>query len=153
MIRHTSSLTRTQRERLTRCDAGVVTFVSLVSPYAADRSRARTIHAEAGLSFLEVHVATSAGCCERRDPKGLYARARRGEIMGLTGVDAPYEPPTAPDIVVGGDGDSVAVSVDRMVAAIETYEGQARRRDAESVVAAHPFVSNCVSDGPNTADG
>jgi bifunctional enzyme CysN/CysC len=138
------------------CDAGVVTFVSLVSPYAADRAQARTIHAAAGLSFLEVHVATSASQCERRDPKGLYGRARRGEIKGLTGVDAPYEPPTAPDIVVGDDGDSVAVSVDRMVAAIESCAGGtllAARGHAESLVAADAFVSNGVSNRSGIPDG
>src|SRR3954466_756077 len=82
-------------------DAGVVVLVALVSPYRADRAAAREIHAQRGLPFLEVHVATSLEECERRDPKGLYARARAGEITGLTGVDDPYEPPEAPELVVG----------------------------------------------------
>jgi bifunctional enzyme CysN/CysC len=100
------------------CDAGLVTFVSLVSPYAEDRARARSIHGAAGLVFLEVHVATSLAQCERRDPKQLYRRARRGELSGLTGVDAPYEPPAEPELTVGGDGESVARSVERILAAI-----------------------------------
>src|ERR671927_970364 len=81
-------------------DAGVVVLVALVSPYRADRDAARAVHAARGLPFVEVHVATPLEECERRDPKGLYARARAGEITGLTGVDDPYEPPTAPDLVL-----------------------------------------------------
>jgi adenylyl-sulfate kinase len=79
-------------------DAGTVAIVSLVSPYAADRDAARQIHVADDLDFLEVFVNTPVEECERRDPKGLYARARSGEISGFTGVDAPYEPPRAPEI-------------------------------------------------------
>ncbi len=96
-------------------DAGTVALVSLVSPYAADRARARAIHAEAGLPFLEVWVDTPLGECERRDPKGLYGRARRGELRGMTGIDDPYEPPAAPEVVVrpGQDGEAlVAAALD-----------------------------------------
>src|SRR3954463_13213688 len=82
-------------------DAGVVVLVALVSPYRADRAAARAVHDARGLPFLEIHVATSLEECERRDPKGLYARARAGEMTGLTGVDVPYEPPNTPDLVVG----------------------------------------------------
>ena len=79
-------------------DAGAVAVVSLVSPYAADRAIARQIAQEQGLDFIEVFVDTPPEECERRDPKGLYAKARAGEIQGFTGVDAPYEAPTAPDV-------------------------------------------------------
>ncbi|MEX1141190.1 MAG: adenylyl-sulfate kinase [Thermoleophilaceae bacterium] len=79
-------------------DAGTVALVSLVSPYAADRDRVRTLHDEAGLPFLEVHVNTPLDECERRDPKGLYAKARAGEIRGMTGIDDPYEPPPRPEL-------------------------------------------------------
>jgi bifunctional enzyme CysN/CysC len=82
-------------------DAGVVVLVALVSPYRADRDAARAVHAARGLPFLEVHVATPLEECERRDPKGLYARARAGELVGLTGVDDPYEPPVSAEVVVG----------------------------------------------------
>jgi adenylyl-sulfate kinase len=82
-------------------DAGVVVLVALVSPYRADREAARAVHAARGLPFLEVHIATPLEECERRDPKGLYARARAGEISGLTGVDDPYEPPVGAEVVVG----------------------------------------------------
>ena len=81
-------------------DAGTIAIVSLISPYAADRLTARRIHEEAGIDFVEVFVNTPLGECERRDPKGLYARAREGRIKGLTGIDAPYEPPAKPDIEV-----------------------------------------------------
>jgi adenylyl-sulfate kinase len=84
-------------------DAGVVALAALVSPYVADRDAARAVHAHRGIGFLEIHVATSLAECERRDPKGLYARARSGELTGLTGVDAPYEPPVSPDLRVVPD--------------------------------------------------
>jgi bifunctional enzyme CysN/CysC len=79
-------------------DAGTVAIVSLISPYAGDRALARRIHEEAQIDFLEVFVNTPVGECERRDPKGLYARARRGEIRGFTGIDGPYEPPLEPEL-------------------------------------------------------
>ncbi|HEX2088177.1 MAG TPA: adenylyl-sulfate kinase, partial [Solirubrobacteraceae bacterium] len=79
-------------------DAGVVAIPSLVSPYRADREAARRIHEDAGIGFLEVFVDTPLEECERRDPKGLYARARAGEIKGFTGIDDPYEAPEAPDV-------------------------------------------------------
>ena len=81
-------------------DAGVVTIVPLISPYRAGRDRARHIHAEAGLRFVEVFVDTPIEECERRDPKGLYAKARAGEITGFTGIDDPYEPPDAAELVL-----------------------------------------------------
>jgi adenylyl-sulfate kinase len=84
-------------------DAGAVALVSLVSPYRADRDLARQLHTDEGLPFVEVWVSTTAEECERRDPKGLYARARRGELKGLTGVDAPYEAPQHPELELGGD--------------------------------------------------
>jgi adenylyl-sulfate kinase len=98
-------------------DAGVVVLVALVSPYRADRAAARAVHERRGLPFLEVYVATSLEECERRDPKGLYARARAGELPGLTGVDDPYEPPAAPDVVIAG-GEPLDDAVTRVLAAL-----------------------------------
>jgi adenylyl-sulfate kinase len=98
-------------------DAGVVVLVALVSPYIADRAAARAAHDRRGLPFLEVWVATSLEECERRDPKGLYARARSGELKHLTGVDDPYEPPESPDVVVRGD-EPVEDAVARVLAAL-----------------------------------
>jgi bifunctional enzyme CysN/CysC len=87
-------------------DAGVVALVPVISPYRADRDRARGIHDDAEVPFLEVFVDTPLDVCESRDPKGLYAKARAGEITGFTGVDAPYEAPAAPDLrLTPADGD------------------------------------------------
>jgi bifunctional enzyme CysN/CysC len=92
-------------------DAGIVALVPLISPYRADRGRVRALHAEAGLPFLEVFVDTPIEVCEARDPKGLYAKARAGEISGFTGVDDPYEAPLAPDLVLRPDaGDATAMA-------------------------------------------
>jgi bifunctional enzyme CysN/CysC len=95
-------------------DAGVVALASLVSPLKSDRETARALSDAAKLPFIEVHIATSLEECEKRDPKGLYKRARRGELKGLTGVDAPYEAPDDPDLVldtVGADIDDLAAKV------------------------------------------
>jgi bifunctional enzyme CysN/CysC len=81
-------------------DAGLVVSVPVISPYRAGRDHARAIHEASGLVFLEVFVDTPLAVCETRDPKGLYRRARAGELTGLTGVDDPYEPPPAPDLVL-----------------------------------------------------
>jgi adenylyl-sulfate kinase len=98
-------------------DAGVVVLVALVSPYRADRAAARAAHERRELPFLEVHVATPLAECERRDPKGLYARARAGELPGLTGVDDPYEPPDAAEVVLSGD-EPLEVAVARVLEAL-----------------------------------
>jgi bifunctional enzyme CysN/CysC len=87
-------------------DAGTVALVSLVSPRAEDRALARSLHDAEELPFVEVHVATTLETCERRDPKGLYARARAGELRNFTGIDAPYEPPLLPEVVVGRHDES-----------------------------------------------
>ena len=90
-------------------DAGVVALVPVISPYRADRSRVRAIHEDVGLPFLEVFVDTPLSVCEERDPKGLYAKARAGEIRGFTGIDDPYEAPADPDLrLTPADGDAEA---------------------------------------------
>ena len=85
---------------LDRALEGWVAVVALVSPYRRDRGRAREAHDAHGVPFAEVYVATPLAECERRDPKGLYRRARRGEIGNLTGVNDPYEPPAQPEASV-----------------------------------------------------
>jgi bifunctional enzyme CysN/CysC len=99
-------------------DAGLIAVVSLVSPFRAGRDAARAAHAEAGLPFLEVWVDTPVEECARRDPKGLYARAREGTMTGLTGVDAPYEPPTAPELVVHGATERPEAALLRLLEAL-----------------------------------
>src|SRR5918992_3767045 len=114
----TENVRRTAEVAALLADAGVVALVALVSPYRADRAAARAVHDHRGLPFVEVHVATTLEECERRDPKGLYARARAGDLTGMTGVDDPYEPPEAPDVVVGGTGESLEAAVERVLAAL-----------------------------------
>jgi adenylyl-sulfate kinase len=97
-------------------DAGVVALVPVISPFRDGRAAARAAHEAVGLPFLEVFVDTPLEECERRDPKGLYARARRGELTGFTGIDSPYEPPVSPDLVLTpADGDPAA-QADRVLA-------------------------------------
>jgi len=79
-------------------DAGVLTLVSFISPYREDRNRARQLHADAGLPFLEIFIDTPIEVCEQRDPKGLYKKAREGQIKDFTGISAPYEPPESPEL-------------------------------------------------------
>ncbi|MDQ3738669.1 MAG: adenylyl-sulfate kinase, partial [Actinomycetota bacterium] len=90
-------------------DAGLVVLVPVISPYRVDRERARRAHEVAGLAFLEVFVDTPLELCEQRDPKGLYAKARAGELKDMTGIDAPYEAPGAPEVrITPGDIDDQA---------------------------------------------
>jgi bifunctional enzyme CysN/CysC len=96
-------------------DAGTIALVSLVSPYAADRELAATLHSSEELEFLEIFVDAPLELCEKRDPKGLYARARAGELSGLTGVGAPYERPAEPDLVLGTLEESVERGVERVM--------------------------------------
>jgi bifunctional enzyme CysN/CysC len=98
-------------------DAGTVAIVSLVSPFVADREQARALVEAQGLPFFEVWVSTPVEECERRDPKGLYARARAGELRGFTGVDGAYEAPVAPDLELGVDVDVKAAAA-RLLAAL-----------------------------------
>jgi bifunctional enzyme CysN/CysC len=104
-------------------DAGVVALASLVSPLKSDRDVARALSDAAKLPFIEVYICTSVEECEKRDPKGLYARARAGELKGLTGVDAPYEPPENADLVV----DTAGADIDDLVAKV--LEVLASKRD------------------------
>ncbi len=96
-------------------ESGTIALVSLVSPYAADREAAASLHAADQLDFIEAFVDAPLEVCEQRDPKGLYARARAGELSGLTGVGAPYEPPTHPDLVLGVHGANVEDDVERVM--------------------------------------
>ena len=99
-------------------DAGSGRHRRAVSPFAADRDGARRLHAEAGLPFVEVFVDTPLDECERRDPKGLYARQRSGSLHGLTGRDAPYEPPQAPDLRVRTTDEGAEASIGHVLDAV-----------------------------------
>ncbi len=86
---------------------GLVALAPLISPYNADRARIRARHLACGVVFLEVHVATALEECERRDVKGHYARARRGELAVFTGISDPYEAPEHADLVIDTSGRAV----------------------------------------------
>ncbi|WP_197377189.1 adenylyl-sulfate kinase [Mycolicibacterium baixiangningiae] len=103
-------------------DAGVVALASLVSPLKSDREIARTLNHAAKLPFIEVYVATPVEECEKRDPKGLYARARAGELKGLTGVDAPYEPPDDPDLVLDTTGADIPALVAQVIDLLDSRQ-------------------------------
>lgn len=81
-------------------DTGVIALTSFISPYRADRDAARALHEQAGMTFIEVHVDCPLEEAERRDPKGLYKKARSGEIKNFTGISDPYEAPENPDLVL-----------------------------------------------------
>jgi adenylylsulfate kinase len=81
-------------------DSGAVALTSFISPYAKDRDLVRELHARDGMEFMEVYCDTPIDVCEQRDPKGLYKKARAGEIKGFTGIDDPYEAPAKPELVL-----------------------------------------------------
>ena len=81
-------------------DSGTVTLSSFISPYLVDRDACRELHDAAGLKFIEVYVDTPLDVCEQRDPKGLYKKARAGEIKGFTGIDDPYEEPAKAELTL-----------------------------------------------------
>src|SRR6195256_5214211 len=81
-------------------DCGVITMTSFISPYRKDRDRVRTLHVEGGLPFIEVFVNTPIATCETRDPKGLYKKARAGQLKNFTGIDDPYEEPLKPELTI-----------------------------------------------------
>jgi len=95
-------------------DAGFICISAFISPYRADRDRARSA---ARQGFHEVYVMADVATCEKRDPKGLYERARRGEIPDFTGVSAPYEVPEAPELII----DTISLSVEESVRQMLDY--------------------------------
>jgi bifunctional enzyme CysN/CysC len=102
-------------------DAGVVALVPVISPYRAARADARALHEAAGLAFFEVFVDAPLDVCEARDPKGLYAKARAGDIEGFTGVDDPYEPPEAPELVIASGETGIDEGASSVLALLDTW--------------------------------
>lgn len=94
-------------------EAGISAVVALVSPSREDRAMARQLVGAA--KFVEVHIATPPDVCEQRDPKGMYAAARRGAIANFTGVSAPYEAPEFPDLAIDTSTTELSVAVDRLL--------------------------------------
>jgi adenylyl-sulfate kinase len=101
---------------------GVTVLVSAISPYRAVRDEVRSSIG----AFVEVYVNAPVGVCEARDPKGLYRQARTGELSGFTGVDDPYEPPLHPEIECRTDRETVAESVEKIMAYLEARGADTR---------------------------
>ncbi|WP_071459172.1 adenylyl-sulfate kinase [Bacillus massilinigeriensis] len=97
-------------------DAGIITITSFISPYIADRETVRELIKE---KFIEIYVKCSVNECERRDPKGLYKKARNGEIKGFTGIDAPYEEPMTAELIVETDRSTVKECVEKILSYLE----------------------------------
>lgn len=97
---------------------GGIAVASLISPYRETRGRARAMIGE----FVEVFVDAPLEVCESRDVKGLYARARAGEIADFTGIDDPYEPPEKPEVHIRTDSESVEESVDTIITTLRSLE-------------------------------
>ena len=105
-------------------DTGVVVLSSFVSPYREDRNEVRKLHDEAGMDFIEIFVDCSLEAAESRDPKGLYKKARAGEIKNFTGIDDPYEAPEKPEIHLQGEGFSAQELADQVVAVLLEVAGR-----------------------------
>lgn len=99
-------------------DAGILCLNSFISPYIADREIVRQLHDEGSLAFIEVFVDVSLDEAEKRDPKGLYKKARAGEIKNFTGIDDPYEAPVNPEIHLHTDNMTLDEEVDLIMAAL-----------------------------------
>lgn len=99
-------------------DSGVIVLNSFISPYLADRDGVRALHEAAGIAFIEVFVDCSLNEAEKRDPKGLYKKARAGEIKNFTGIDDPYEAPLKPEIHLHTDKSSLEEEVEIMLAVL-----------------------------------
>jgi adenylylsulfate kinase len=101
-------------------DAGLITMTSFISPYRKDRDLVRELHAKGGLPFIEIHVNTPIATCEQRDPKGLYKKARAGELKGFTGIDDPYEEPLRPEFTLDMTGTSPQEATARLLEYLQT---------------------------------
>ncbi|MEB7825504.1 adenylyl-sulfate kinase [Staphylococcus chromogenes] len=101
-------------------DAGLIALTAFISPYKADRDRAREI-VEDG-EFIEIYTKASVEACEKRDPKGLYQKARKGEIPEFTGISAPYEAPEQPEIVIDTEETSIEEAVLQIINYLETHD-------------------------------
>ena len=99
-------------------DAGVIAITCFISPYRRDRDAARALHPNGG--FVEIFVDCPIELCEQRDPKGLYKKARAGELKGFTGIDDPYEPPLKPELVLDAGTKSAGDLADEVIAYLDS---------------------------------
>ncbi|MCH9691784.1 MAG: adenylyl-sulfate kinase [Gammaproteobacteria bacterium] len=100
-------------------DAGAIVLSSFISPYVSDRDLVRKLHTDSDLPFLEVFVDCPLTEAETRDPKGLYKKARAGEIRGFTGIDAPYEAPITAELHLRTDQLTIQQEVDMLITALQ----------------------------------
>ncbi|KAJ1644345.1 Adenylyl-sulfate kinase [Coemansia erecta] len=103
-------------------DSSAIAITSFISPYRSDRESARKLHSEAGLPFVEVFADVPVSVAESRDPKGLYKKARAGEIREFTGISAPYEAPENPEIHIRTDQKTIAEAVEQIVSFLSKNE-------------------------------
>ena len=100
-------------------DSGAITVTAFISPYKQDRDNVRQLFEEQ--EFIEVYTECSIETCEQRDPKGLYKKARTGEIPEFTGISAPYEPPEEPEIIINTEDNSVESSVNQILSYLKEH--------------------------------
>jgi adenylylsulfate kinase len=100
-------------------DTGIITMTSFISPYRKDRDNVRALHDQGKLLFIEVHVNTPISTCEQRDPKGLYKKARAGQLKNFTGIDDPYEPPAKPELTLDATNVSPQEATVRLLSYLE----------------------------------
>lgn len=101
-------------------DTGVIALSSFISPYSSDRDQVRALHEAAGMDFIEVFVDCSLEAAESRDPKGLYKKARAGEIKNFTGIDDPYEAPPKPEVHLHSDKQSLDEEVEQILSVLRS---------------------------------
>ena len=112
-------------------ESGLVVISSLISPLRKEREAVRASSHSAGLSFAEVYIDAPIEACEKREPRGLYQKARKGEIRGFTGIDSPYEKPENPDLILHTDKESVEDSVAKLLGHVLGLV-QLKEKDQES---------------------
>jgi adenylylsulfate kinase len=103
-------------------DAGLLTIAAFISPYASDRDSIRELFSKDNEGFIEVYLKCDLAVCESRDPKGLYKKARRGEIPDFTGISQPYETPAKPEIILDTDRLGIEESVENLIAYLKKRE-------------------------------
>ena len=103
-------------------DSGILSIASFISPYTEDRDAVRALHEEAGVAYFECYIDVSLEVAEERDPKGLYKKARAGEIKGFTGIDDPYEAPENPELHLDAAGQTPDELAEVVVAYLVTHK-------------------------------
>ncbi|MFP6559965.1 adenylyl-sulfate kinase [Paraburkholderia sp. B3] len=135
----TENLRRVAHVAALFCDEGFVAITATISPESKHRDNARRIVGDA--AFVEVFIDTPLDVCEKRDPKGLYKRARRGEINQFTGLSAPYEPPLNPDVIVHTQSADVTQCVDRIIDYLVRTHRIQPKLNQWKVSSQHPHLS------------